>query len=60
MDAPIVAINKPTTVNDIANPNANTKGPYRCVLSAVPTIIGTSGKTHGDKMESNPARKLRP
>ena len=55
IEAPMIAINTPTAVNDIANPNANAKGPYRCVLSAVPTIIGTSGNTHGDNMESSPA-----
>src|SRR5262245_40765388 len=57
---PTVATNKPSTRNDTASPAASASGPSRCSDSAVPRTTGSSGSTHGERIETSPARKARP
>jgi len=59
IDTPIVAMNKPTSVNKTAKPAASAKGPYRCCESAVATRIGISGNTQGDRIDKTPVAYLR-
>ncbi len=56
MENPIVATNKPTTTKALASPSAKASGPSRCVAAAAPMTRGSSGSTHGDSVESTPAR----
>src|SRR5437868_14047532 len=50
------ATNDPIAVKDVARPAANATGPSLCSATAAPNIIGVRGNTHGDRIESNPAR----
>ena len=55
MPKPIVATNIPIETKEITSPAANAAGASRCSLTAVEKITGSSGNTHGDKVERMPA-----
>src|SRR5579875_563404 len=56
---PIVATNSPAAVNDKAMPAANAAGAHRCRAIAAPKTIGTIGSTHGERIDSAPAKKAK-
>ena len=55
----MVATNNPMAVNDKASPAASATGPNRSAEDAAPSTMGRIGRTHGDKIDSTPARKAR-
>ena len=59
-DVPMLAIRTPTTVKDSATPALSATPPNRCVATAEPIRIGTSGNTQGDSVDSSPAMRLTP
>src|SRR5882724_3824092 len=54
---PTSASNRPSPVNDSARPAAKASAPSGWAVTAAPSTIGTSGNTHGDRIDSNPAAK---
>ena len=56
---PIVATNNPIATKEMASPIASATGPNLCSAAAVPSTIGTSGSTQGDRMDSAPAMKAK-
>ena len=56
----MLAIRTPTTVKDSATPALSATPPNRCVATAEPIRIGTSGNTQGDSVDSSPAMRLTP
>ena len=57
VEAPSVATAKPISVNEVTSPAPNASGPKRLRCAALPSTIGTSGRTHGDRIVSAPAAK---
>src|SRR5258708_26790105 len=57
---PIVATNNPMAIKDRETPPASATGPRLCSEAAAPRTIGSNGSTHGDRIESTPARNARP
>jgi len=55
---PMVATNNPRTRTDSASPPASAIGPDLCRDAAVPSTMGKSGSTQGEKMDTSPARKV--
>src|SRR5260370_6425653 len=56
MEKPIVATNRPMATNEAARPAASAAGPNLCSETAAPSTSGNSGRTHGDRVDSTPAR----
>jgi hypothetical protein len=48
------------TTNESKSPAASAAGAKRCSLAALPTMIGRSGSTQGDRTDKAPARNARP
>ena len=55
IEKPMVATTIPKVVNEIINPATKNRGPRRCSLKELPKIIGSSGRTQGDKIVTTPA-----
>lgn len=54
-EKPATAISNPNPVNEMASPAASASGPQRCCVTAAPSTMGSSGNTHGDRIDSSPA-----
>ena len=52
---PTSASKRPSPVNDKASPAAKATAPRGWAVTAAPSTIGTSGNTHGDRIERIPA-----
>jgi len=59
IEKPIKATKSPTDTNERTTPEPNAKGPSLLRDAAVPSTIGKSGRTQGERMESEPAANAR-